>query len=76
MGVDECLEEYENLGGDVFGHPRWFSIRSPLFWPMKDKYDGRRLQRAVEQVVERRSSPAQKKVGAGSFGAAKELCKT
>lgn len=76
MGVDECLEEYRNLGGDIFGHPRWFSMRGPLLFPGREKYDGRRLQAAVEKVVERRSSPAQKAVGAGNFGSAKELCKT
>lgn len=75
MGVDECLEEYETLGGDIFGHARWFSMRGPIP-SFKEKYNGRRLQDAVEKVVERRSSPAQKKVGAGSFGAAKDLCKT
>ncbi|KAF1849072.1 FabD/lysophospholipase-like protein [Cucurbitaria berberidis CBS 394.84] len=75
MGIDQCLEEYESFGGEIFGHPRWFSIRGPLP-SFKEKYNGKRLQRAVENVVENRSSPEQKAVGAGYFGSARELCKT
>lgn len=75
MGIDQCLEEYETFGGEIFGHPRWFSMRGPLP-SLKEKYDGRRLRKAVEDVVEHRSSPEQKAVGAGYFGSAKELCKT
>jgi hypothetical protein len=75
MGIDQCLEEYENFGGQIFGHPRWFSMRGPLP-AFREKYDGERLRHAVEAVVENRSSPQQKSVGAGYFGAAKDLCKT
>ncbi|KAF2266787.1 FabD/lysophospholipase-like protein [Lojkania enalia] len=75
MGIGQCLEEYENFGGEIFGHPRWFSIRGPLP-SFKEKYNGKRLRNVVETVVENRSSSEQKAVGAGYFGSAKELCKT
>jgi hypothetical protein len=75
MGIDECIEEYEKFGGDIFGHPRWASIRGPVPFP-RDKYSGQRLQKVVEEVVARRLPPGQLLVGAGNFSSAPALCKT
>jgi len=79
LGVDECLEEYEQLGGRIFGNPRWASVkpsrRGPIPAP-RDKYDGRNLQGAVEEVVARRLPKSQLRVGAGNFTSARELCRT
>ncbi|MCJ1342317.1 hypothetical protein MMC31_000499, partial [Peltigera leucophlebia] len=54
MSIDDCIAEYETLGPRVFAHPRLFHLRSPLFWP-RDKYDHRSLEKAIRDVINRRS---------------------
>lgn len=54
MSIDDCIVEYETLGPKVFAHPRWFHLRTPLFWP-RDKYDHRSLEKAIRGVIDRRS---------------------
>ena len=54
MSIDDCIAEYETLGPKVFAHPRWFHLRSPLFWP-RDKYNHRSLEKAIREVIDRRS---------------------
>lgn len=54
MSIDDCIAEYETLGPKVFAHPRWLHLRSPLFWP-RDKYDHRSLEKAIREVIDRRS---------------------
>lgn len=66
MSVKHAMEEYEKLAGDIFGHPRWASVRGPIPW-LRDKYDGRTVQRAVEDVVERRMHISEREIGAGGF---------
>jgi hypothetical protein len=75
MSVEDCMQEYEKLSGDIFGHPRWTSVRGPIPWP-RDKYDGETIQRAVEDVINRRMSPAERKAGAGNFNSPPGLCRT
>lgn len=75
LGVDECIEEYENLGQEVFGHPRLFSIRGRLL-SLQEKYDEKRLQRVVNDLVLRRLSDAQLNMGASNFSSASSLCRT
>jgi hypothetical protein len=56
IGVDAALAAYEELGSQIFGHPRLMHVRSVLWWP-KSKYNHRKfleiLQRAVEKAVPR-----------------------
>ncbi|KAA8568084.1 hypothetical protein EYC84_008495 [Monilinia fructicola] len=53
MNIDDCIQEYENLGKEVFAHPRIFSIRGPI--PFKrGKFDHRKLEKVIKDVVERR----------------------
>ena len=54
MTVDECLEAYENLADDVFGHPRRLHIRKPP-WIPRNKYNHRRLEEAIKDIVKERS---------------------
>lgn len=54
MNIDDCIAEYETLGPKVFAHPRWFHVKSPLFW-IRDKYDHRSLEKAIKEVIDRRS---------------------
>ena len=57
MNVDECLEAYENLADHVFGHPRRWHIRRPP-WIPRDKYDHRRLEKVIKDIVKERSPKA------------------
>lgn len=52
MNIDDCINEYENLGGKAFGHSRYFHLRSPLFWP-RDKYNHKVLEETIKDVVRR-----------------------
>jgi len=75
MSVEDCMSEYEKLSGDIFGHPRWASVRGPIPW-LRDKYDGKTIQRAVEDVMNRRMSPAERRFGTGNFSSPPGLCRT
>jgi hypothetical protein len=47
MTIDDCLEEYKTLGSDVFGKPRPFTMKT-MMW---DKFNWKRLHRAIEDVT-------------------------
>ena len=49
MTVDECIQEYKTLGGEVFGHPR-----PPVINRLRPKFDERRLERIIKDVCKRR----------------------
>ena len=73
MNVDECLEAYENLADHVFGHPRHLHIRGPP-WIPRDKYDHRRLEKIIKDIVKERSP-----TGYGSTGfrqPCEDMCRT
>lgn len=53
MSIDDCISEYETLGDRVFGRPRWFHIRSPMFYA-RDKYSTEALEDVLKDVVSRR----------------------
>lgn len=50
MNIDDSIKEYENLGGKVFGHSRYFYYRSPPFLP-RDKYNHKVLEETIKKVV-------------------------
>ena len=53
MSVDDCISVYEQLGEEIFGRPRWFHVRSPLFWP-RDKYNHKTLEAIIQNLVKQR----------------------
>ena len=69
MSVDECIEEYKNLGQKVFGHPRRFALKG-LIW---HKYDYRVLEKVVRDVTARYKEESEFEV---SFPSGEELCRT
>ena len=73
MSIDDCIAEYETLGLKVFAHPRWFHLRSPLFWP-RDKYDHRSLEKAIKDVINGRSPYVAG--GDKSFASDESRCRT
>ena len=54
MSTDECIEEYEQLGGRIFGHPRRFHRRNTRIVP-REKYDHLELEKAIKDIVKKRS---------------------
>lgn len=49
MTVNECMLEYMNLGGQVFGQPRPYIIRN-----LQPKFDANILERVIKEVCKRR----------------------
>lgn len=79
MSVDDAMEEYENLAGYVFGHPRLFSIRPSLRRPiplLRDKYSGKRVVTVVNGVVKDRLSKKAADLGYDLFSSHERMCKT
>src|SRR6266498_1217071 len=87
MSVDDAIDAYETLGGYVFGHPRFFSIRPswsrPIPFP-RDKYSGARVVDVVKEVVEERLSKVvregvskrARRLGHDLFTSHEKMCKT
>jgi hypothetical protein len=72
MTVPDCLHEYESLGGEIFGKPRFFcQIRFGL--GNRTKYDGARLRKVFEDVTARRSAQNDSRI---TFPFKRGLCKT
>jgi hypothetical protein len=74
MTIDECIEEFVKVGNNVFGKPRWFSVRVPLFFP-RDRFDSGKLENVMKDLVKRRSKelPGWR---ADLFASPSEMCKT
>lgn len=75
MNIDDCILDYERLGGEVFGHSRWFHLRSPL-WIPRDKYNHETLESVVQDVVVRRSPKIPKFPGGQNFAFDEARCRT
>jgi hypothetical protein len=75
MCVDSCIQEYENLAGEIFGHPRIASILGPIPWP-REKYDGTIIQSSVQKVINRHTSPKQRELGGTNFNTPPGACRT
>lgn len=72
MTVPDCLHEYQSLGGEIFGNPRFFTqIRFGL--GHRTKYNGGKLKRVFEEVTARRSEQTDSRI---TFPFKRGLCKT
>ncbi len=58
MTVEDCLKEYETMAGTIFENPRMFHKMNTLVG--RNKYSTKYLQKAINEVIERR---AQVRVG-------------
>jgi hypothetical protein len=75
MTVPDCLLEYENLGGEIFGKPRFFTqLRFGII--DRTKYNGARLNKVFEGVTARRSEHVHETDGAITFPSKRGLCRT
>ncbi|RDW58614.1 hypothetical protein BP6252_13090 [Coleophoma cylindrospora] len=75
MSVDDTIEEYEDLAGYIFGHPRLFSIRGPILFP-RDKYDARRVVDVIEHVVSKHLCGKTPLLIQNPFASHERMCKT
>lgn len=61
MTVADCIAEYLNLGGAVFGSPRLIhAMRVPLL-TNRTKYDADMLEAAIQQVIDHHEEPDSEK---------------
>ena len=75
MNIDDCISDYEILGGKVFGHSRWVHLRSPLWFP-RDKYNHKNLQNVIKDVVDHRVPKIHKFPGGQNFAFDENRCRT
>lgn len=76
MSVDDCLEEYEDISGQVFGHPRPVHQAGNLgvFFEM-NKYSTSNLEYAIKSLLRRRGELANDHDDAMQFRTPKGLCR-
>jgi hypothetical protein len=75
MDVEDTIDEFLNLSGEIFGSPRLFSLRGPLPGPLP-KHDHRRLERAIQGVLDRRLPRLRHNIGGQEFRSNEDMCKT
>ena len=75
MSVDEAIEDFTSLAGDVFGRPRLCCIRGPILWP-RPKYDESNLENAVKGVVNKRLPRLRAHIGNHFFNSNEMMCRT
>jgi len=75
MNIDDCISEYETLGEKVFGHSRYFHLRSPLFWP-RNKYSAEALHNIIVDVVRRHVPKVAEFPGGRNFASDENRCRT
>lgn len=75
MDVDDAIDEFIKLAGDIFGRPRMFSLRGPIICP-RPKYDYHVLERAVGQLLDARLPKLRYNMGGPKFPSNPEMCKT
>ena len=75
MTVPDCIAEYKNLGGEVFGKPRFFTtLRFGVV--NRTKYKAENLKRVFEDFTARRSEQLSEPHGRVAFPSKRGLCKT
>lgn len=75
MSIDDAIEEFTSLAGEVFGSPRYFHIRGPLFWP-RSKYDHAVLERVVANLTNEYTGARRFNASGKNFNSDPLMCKT
>jgi hypothetical protein len=57
MTVDQCIDEYETLAGEVFGNPRKLHLRTCGPFVPREKYNHHALEKFVKSVTKKRVVP-------------------
>lgn len=74
MNSDDCIQEYESLGENIFGQPRKLSMRGPIPWN-REKYDHRKLEESIKDVVKRRDWK-EDQIADSMYPSNKDRCRT
>lgn len=75
MTVPDCIDEYKNLGQEVFGNPRIFStLRFGL--GNRTKYKAARLEDVFQRVTAKRNEYLANPDRSITFPSGRGLCKT
>jgi hypothetical protein len=76
MSVDDCLQEYRTLAGQVFGNPRTIHHAGELgVLVHRNKYATTNLENAIKDVLRRRGETADDGADAMQFRIPKGLCR-
>lgn len=80
MPVHDCIVEYEEMGNQVFGHPRIF-CQKHIYFGHRPKFSGKAMKKAIEEVSGRRCEYKDSDSAAGVIFAAdsrtrNSICKT
>jgi hypothetical protein len=76
MTVDDCIKEYENLAGSVFGNARVFhQTFLPTMWLQRPKYDAANLENVIKGVTSRRGEICPDHDGS-PFKTGRDMCRT
>ncbi len=78
MPVEDCLEEYKNLAGTVFGHPRHIHSIGALgitSLTKRTKYKTSRLEDTIKEVVSRRGENVPDQFDSLRFETERGLCR-
>lgn len=54
MTVEDCIDEYKNLAGRVFGHPRHLYDMDTFGLIKRCKYDTKNFEDVIKDVIVRR----------------------
>ena len=77
MTVDDCIAEYKNLAGEIFGKPRIFhQTRLSMLFLTRPKYNTDKLQRVIQDVIGRRAKISAPDDDDSKFETAKDTCRT
>ena len=78
MPVEDCLAEYRQFGGIIFGNPRLFhqvGKRAALPFCKKNKFKTSDLEEAIKDVIRRRGEVSNDHDDAMPFTTPKGLCR-
>jgi hypothetical protein len=83
MNIDDCIAEYTGLGNRIFGNQlrllhtqrRLFSLRGPILWN-REKYDHKKLENAVQEVVNKRLNVSRDRAAGQMFPSDESRCRT
>ena len=76
MPIEDCLQEYLNLAGSVFGNPRIIHQAGKMGTVTKrNKFSTTALEAAIKDVIRRRGEIANDQDDAMLFSTPKGLCR-
>jgi hypothetical protein len=76
MTVLDCIKEYENLGGKIFGKPRFLTELHFPFITTRAKYDATKLKVIFEDVTRKRDQLTKEVHRNTKFPSERDLCRT